>query len=436
MNYLEFIYTTSMDFWHSSIIQLILSVLTVLCFIFYIRNIENRNNKKMLILNTIALFTVNIIIYLNFFEVIRQCLFIFTLFTIYTTATKKINYKNSLVITASYITIIEFSTTIIKESYFTNSLSNILLTHFNQNTVNIFILIMLIALIILMSHILEPAFSRYKDIPLKLYHVIILLLPVALYLFVRNTKFYLITEEINDFYLLICLHIIEIAICTVYLSLTLILARMVSSNIEINEHLKHELLLQKQEEQYKIKLEVIDAINHKYHDLKHFVQTNDIKDLEREIKPFETIIETGHNTLNILISEKIKECQNNSIEIVPYINAKDLHFISDLDLCSLFGNIIDNAIEATIKLTEDKRYIHIKVDKKDSFIIMNFENSYLEEPVIKDNIFLTSKKEEGHGIGSQNIRRIVEKYNGSLSYSFNDHICILNILIPSLEKAN
>lgn len=434
MNYLEFIYTTSMDFWHSSIVQLILSLITAACFIYYIRNIENRINTRMFIMSTIALFTTNIIVYLNYFEVIRQCLFTFILFTIYLAFIKNTDYKNAIVITASYITIIEFSTTIIKESYFTNSLSNILLNHLNLNTVNTIILIMLTALIIFMSHILEPAFSKYKDIALKLYHVIILLLPVSVYLFVRNTKFYLITEEIDDFFLLISLHIIEIAICTVYLSLTMILAKMVSTTIEINQHLQHELLLQKQEEQYRIKLEVIDAVKHKYHDLKNFVSTNGIKDLENEIKPFETIIETGHDTLNILISDKIKQCQENNIEIIPYISASDMHFISDLDLCSLFGNIIDNAIEASVKLPEEKRYIHIKANRKDSFIIMNFENSYKEKPIIKDNRFISSKQEAGHGIGSQNIKRIVEKYNGSLSYSFKDNICTLNILIPLTQK--
>lgn len=209
---------------------------------------------------------------------------------------------------------------------------------------------------------------------------------------------------------------------------------MVSTTTEINQHLQHELLLQKQEEQYRIKLEVIDAVKHKYHDLKNFVSTNGIKDLENEIKPFETIIETGHDTLNILISDKIKQCQENNIEIIPYISASDMHFISDLDLCSLFGNIIDNAIEASVKLPEEKRYIHIKTNRKDSFIIMNFENSYKEKPIIKDNRFISSKQEAGHGIGSQNIKRIVEKYNGSLSYSFKDNICTLNILIPLTQK--
>ena len=126
MNYLEFIYTTSMDFWHSSIVQLILSLITAACFIYYIRNIENRINTRMFIMSTIALFTTNIIVYLNYFEVIRQCLFTFILFTIYLAFIKNTDYKNAIVITASYITIIEFSTTIIKESYFTNSLSNIL----------------------------------------------------------------------------------------------------------------------------------------------------------------------------------------------------------------------------------------------------------------------------------------------------------------------
>ena len=161
------------------------------------------------------------------------------------------------------------------------------------------------------------------------------------------------------------------------------LAKMVSTTTEINQHLQHELLLQKQEEQYRIKLEVIDAVKHKYHDLKNFVSTNGIKDLENEIKPFETIIETGHDTLNILISDKIKQCQENNIEIIPYISASDMHFISDLGLCSLFGNIIDNAIEASVKLPEEKRYIHIKANRKDSFIIMNFENSYKEKPIVK-----------------------------------------------------
>ena len=429
MNYLEFIYATSMNFWHSPIIQLILSLLTSISYLFYIRNIQSRENKPVS-LYTLLFVVINIIIYLNYFAVVKQSLLLLTSLTLFIISAKQINYKNALIIAASFISIIEFSTTIIKESYLTNTISNIILNYLNQIIVNIIILILLIIMIMLMSYLLEPAFRKYKDIPLKLYHVLVLLLPVAIYLFVRNTMFFLITEEIDNYELLIRIHISEIAICAVYLSLTLILAAMVSSNIEISKHLEHELLLQKQQEQYKIKVEVIDAISHKYHDLKHFVQTNEIKDLANEIKPFETIVETGHNTLNILISEKIKECQDNNIEIIPYINAKDLHLMSDLDICSLFGNIIDNAMEATIKLPEEKRYIHIKTDRQDDFIIMNFENSYLLEPEIKNGSFISLKKEEGHGIGSENIKRIVEKYNGSLNYSFNSGICTLNILIP------
>ena len=152
MNYLEFIYATSMNFWHSPIIQLILSLLTSISYLFYIRNIQNRENKPAT-LYTLLFVIINIIIYLNYCAVVKQSLLLLTSLTLFIISTKQINYKNALIIAASFISIIEFSTTIIKESYLTNAISNIILNYLNQISVNIIILILLIIMIMLMSYL-------------------------------------------------------------------------------------------------------------------------------------------------------------------------------------------------------------------------------------------------------------------------------------------
>ena len=92
------------------------------------------------------------------------------------------------------------------------------------------------------------------------------------------------------------------------------------------------------------------------------------------------------------------------------------------------GNALDNAIEAVRKIKEEeKRVISMRVYAKEDLIILQIENTCLEETSVPEdgNLSTTKSDKNYHGYGIGSIRKIVEKYNGSLSLRKNDNMFIL-----------
>ena len=113
------------------------------------------------------------------------------------------------------------------------------------------------------------------------------------------------------------------------------------------------------------------------------------------------------------------------------IDGTKLDFIQDGDLYCIFGNLMDNALEAVTKIhNEDKRIINITVKSKDNLLLIQQDN-YFEGDVKfdEDGLPITSKKDTNyHGFGIQSIKLLVEKYNGTITTFTNNDVFHLNIL--------
>ncbi|MDD4184127.1 MAG: GHKL domain-containing protein [Candidatus Izemoplasmatales bacterium] len=204
-----------------------------------------------------------------------------------------------------------------------------------------------------------------------------------------------------------------------------------------------ENLLHKQYEQYNISQESIDIINHKYHDLKNQIiairaekdtETREkyLEDLENSIKHYEAQYKTGNEVLDTILTSKLITCLDNNINVTCIADGKLLDFIPTMDLCSIFGNALDNAIESVLKIDDlEKRLIKIAIYSKSKLLLIRIENFYLNPLQIYYGNFLTTKKDTRyHGYGLKSIRNIVEKYGGSVSIKTDNNWFRLVILIP------
>jgi sensor histidine kinase regulating citrate/malate metabolism len=118
------------------------------------------------------------------------------------------------------------------------------------------------------------------------------------------------------------------------------------------------------------------------------------------------------------------------------VNPDGLSFIDDLDIWSLFGNAIDNAIEAQEKEEEGKRLIRLNVNVKNSFTTIHVENYCTQKISFENGLPATSKNDKDfHGYGLKSISSIVEKYNGNALVRFKNHLFTLDIMIPIPEEA-
>lgn len=203
-------------------------------------------------------------------------------------------------------------------------------------------------------------------------------------------------------------------------------------------------VLKSQYDQYRNYQDSLELIHMKYHDLKHQItglrmetdadrRRKWLDAMEEEISVFETMNKTGNQVLDTVLAAKAFICRKNEIQMTCVADGKLLEFMHVIDICSVFGNALDNAIESVIMLPEkEKRLIHVSVSAKKSFIYILVEN-YCEKKVINTGQrlpFTTKTDSKNHGFGLKSINYAVEKYEGSLNVSQRENWFLLEILIP------
>ena len=206
-------------------------------------------------------------------------------------------------------------------------------------------------------------------------------------------------------------------------------------------------VLQNQYVQYKQSRESIELINYKYHDLKHQIavlrseedpkkREEFLNRMEEEIRQYEAQNKTGNKVLDTVLTTKSLYCAKHGITFTCVADGTLLDFMDVMDICSIFGNALDNAIECEVKIPEkEKRLIHVTVSKQKQFLILRFEN-YCEETLqYQEGTPVTTKKEKDfHGYGLKSIQYTANKYEGAVSVNLEDNWFELKVLIPIMQK--
>lgn len=153
-----------------------------------------------------------------------------------------------------------------------------------------------------------------------------------------------------------------------------------------------------------------------------------VSNLKEDVSDADRFILLGNKALTILLNNKLAKAGMHDIKFNTEITTDSLPF-TDLDLCTLLGNMIDNAIEACLQV-EDSRYINLSITQKGSLIKILCENPYRQEPTVLNNRFLTSKQDSNiHGIGIQSMRTVAKKYNAELDFNFGDGVFVTQIMM-------
>lgn len=201
--------------------------------------------------------------------------------------------------------------------------------------------------------------------------------------------------------------------------------------------------LKSQYEQYRNYQDSFEVINRKYHDIKHQIaglraETDSgrrnvwLNELEQELDLLRDVGHTGNQVLDGILAAKMGYCRKNHIKITCVADGDILKGIHVTDICTIFGNALDNAVECVSLLEDEKKLIHFSVTKEKNFIFIRVEN-YCDRELEtgKDGLPVTTKPDKKeHGYGMKSIRMSVEKYHGSMSYTLKDHWFELKILIP------
>lgn len=204
-------------------------------------------------------------------------------------------------------------------------------------------------------------------------------------------------------------------------------------------HIRQTLWLE-EEKQFRLIKENIDALNIKCHDLKHQIrhlrETGQVDpayldDLERSISIYNSAVHTGNETLDVVLTDKRLHCATNAIQFTCIAEGDRMDFMEVMDIFSLFGNMLDNAIECEAGLAPETRFIHLSVRAVNQMLLIHVENHFEGELELRDGVPITTKADKAyHGYGMLSIRHIVEKYGGSFVISTEDQLFQIDIMLP------
>lgn len=205
-------------------------------------------------------------------------------------------------------------------------------------------------------------------------------------------------------------------------------------------------LLEESKKQYELSKENIESLNIKFHDFKYRIQAmeqeenrkKEFEEIYKDLAIYDSQVKTGNQALDIVLREYALRCENNSIVFSSIVDGKSLDFLSPYDIYALFGNAINNAIEAVMKIqNKEKRDISLQVRRQHGFLSIHVVN-YYEEPLSlnqENGLPETSKGDTlNHGYGLKSIKLIAEKYGGHASISLVDDMFVLDVLLPLPEE--
>lgn len=137
-----------------------------------------------------------------------------------------------------------------------------------------------------------------------------------------------------------------------------------------------------------------------------------------------------NDVVNYIINSKSKICSDRHIKIYIYI-ANEIPEFSDLDLCVLLGNALDNAIEGVSG--EGNNEIYLELRNVDNFFMISVKNTITNSVLeYNPNLISTKNEKEVHGLGILSMKEVVQKYNGSIEFyeSDNKFCCDMLLDIP------
>lgn len=143
-------------------------------------------------------------------------------------------------------------------------------------------------------------------------------------------------------------------------------------------------------------------------------------------------VQTGNYILDALVSDKKQSADDIDIQIKGIITAE---FIDPIDICTIFGNALDNAIEACKQIKDRNKVIKINLKETENTVHICISNPvYKPVRIVNNNISTTKEDKSNHGFGLYSINKCVRKYNGNLNLECKDNVFSLSALLVNIKK--
>ena len=200
------------------------------------------------------------------------------------------------------------------------------------------------------------------------------------------------------------------------------------------------LMIEQGKRQYEISRESIEQLNIKSHDLRHQIRSfhkrgqidgQVLADMESTIDHYDAMVRTGSEAMDIILTEKSLLCHGKGIGFTCMAEAAGIDYIDAADLYALFGNALENAIEAVEKLDDpQKKQIAFTMRRVGGFYVVQLQNYTREQLTFCDGLPQTTKEDKrSHGIGVRSMQLLVKKYGGQLAFHQEEDVVELDLML-------
>lgn len=164
----------------------------------------------------------------------------------------------------------------------------------------------------------------------------------------------------------------------------------------------------------------------KYEDMNEY-----LNDLDRDLTNIDTVLKTGNVMVDAILNSKLSLAVSQDININAKATVPENLQVADIDLCVIIGNLMDNAMEAAVKLESHKdRFIRVYIREMKGQLYISITNSTAGEIKKTNKEYISTKLGISHGFGLKRVDSIVGKYNGFINRQSEEGVFATEIILP------
>jgi len=153
--------------------------------------------------------------------------------------------------------------------------------------------------------------------------------------------------------------------------------------------------------------------------------------LSDDLSKVDTVLKTGNIMIDAILNSKLSLIRSHSVTVSAKASVPDKLTISEIDLCNIIGNMLDNALEACLRQPEESdRFIRVYLGVLKKQLYISVQNSVDGKPKKERNRYISVKAGDGHGFGLLRMDRLVKKYKGYVHRQNEDGVFATEVFLP------
>ena len=154
-----------------------------------------------------------------------------------------------------------------------------------------------------------------------------------------------------------------------------------------------------------------------------------LDDLEQNLDKVDTYVKSGNLMADAILNSKLTLAKQRRIRVSCKAVLPGELSVEDVDLCVILGNLLDNALEACEKISEEQRFLRVYIAAKGAQLYISVQNSAKEELGFEERNYISSKR-GNHGLGMKRVKALTDKYEGYLTLANEPGIFAAEVTLP------